>query len=431
MDKNNIILTNQSGFRKARQTKDNIFFITQKSQQAFNEDKKTLAVFFDIAGAFDKVWHSGLIYKLAIMKVPYYLLKIIMNFLEDRSFSVKLEGTLSSRRLIKCGVPHGGVFSPTLFSCYINDVPLAEGANEKCLLFADDIVFTLSFFYKKKNRISKEASDEAKNKCQVYLNKLEQWMNTWHLSLAPHKCSQITFSRSNDSEHDELDIKLYNQRIPYDSSPKFLGKTFDKRLNFEKHNEKIAEKVKDRINILKVLSYDKHWGLNSKFLINIYKILVLSVMDYSSVITSASSKKVLMDLEVLQNDALRVIFKKTLMDKITVDQLREWGKIDSVEARHEKLMSDYYEKALLSKNPLLEELFFNYKLFKRRNLIREGLSIKQDGTVDLETLDLIKRTNLNFLAQEKHKTIICSAQGFIKNFLIDIGELGSIGMAIR
>ena len=147
---NNIKINNQSGFRKNRQTKDNIFFITQKSQQAFNEYKKTLAVFFDIAGAFDKVWHSGLIYKLAIMKVPYYLLKIIMNFLEDRSFSVKLEGTLSSRRLIKCGVPHGGVFSPTLFSCYINDVPLAEGANEKCLLFADDIVFTLSFFYKKK-----------------------------------------------------------------------------------------------------------------------------------------------------------------------------------------------------------------------------------------------------------------------------------------
>ena len=77
-------------------------------------------------------------------------------------------------------------------------------------------------------------------------------MNLWHLSLAPHKCAQITFSRSNNNEHDDVDIKLYNQKIPYDPSPKFLGITFDKRLNFEKHNEKVAEKVKERINILKV-----------------------------------------------------------------------------------------------------------------------------------------------------------------------------------
>ena len=148
-------------------------------------------------------------------------------------------------------------------------------------------------------------------------------MNLWHISLAPHKCAQITFSRSNNNEHDDLDIKLYNQKIPYDPSPKFFGITFDKRLNFEKHNQKIAEKVKERINILKVISYDKHWGLNSKFLINIYKVLVLSVMDYTSIITSASSEKVLKDLEVLQNNALRVIFKKSVLNKITVEQLRE------------------------------------------------------------------------------------------------------------
>ena len=88
-----------------------------------------------------------------------------MNFLEDRTFSVKLEGTLSSQRSIKCGVPQGSALSSTLFSYYINDVPLAEGANEKALLYADDIVYMLSFLYKK-NRVSKEASEDAKSKCQ-------------------------------------------------------------------------------------------------------------------------------------------------------------------------------------------------------------------------------------------------------------------------
>ena len=119
------------------------------------------------------------------------------------------------------------------------------------------------------------------------------------------------------------------------------------------------------------------------------------------------------------------------MDKITVEQLREWGNVVSIETRHEKLMTDYYEKALLSKNPLLEQLFSNYKCFIRRNLIRESLSIKHDGTVDLNELDLIRRTNLSLIAHEKHTTIICGAQVFIKDFLIDIGDFGSVGMAIR
>ena len=74
-------------------------------------------------------------------------------------------------------------------------------------------------------------------------------MNRWHLSLAPHKCSQLTFTKAVDN----LDIKIYGFRIPYESNPKFLGIVFEARLSFEAHNELVKSKVKDRIN---VLSYD-------------------------------------------------------------------------------------------------------------------------------------------------------------------------------
>ena len=59
-----IIIKLQSGFRAHRQTKDNILFISQKVIDSFNRVKKVCAIFFDIASAFDKVWHDGLIYKL-------------------------------------------------------------------------------------------------------------------------------------------------------------------------------------------------------------------------------------------------------------------------------------------------------------------------------------------------------------------------------
>ena len=52
---NHIIVANQSGIRKHRQTKDNLNYLIQICQEGFNDDKKTLAIFFDVAPAFDKV----------------------------------------------------------------------------------------------------------------------------------------------------------------------------------------------------------------------------------------------------------------------------------------------------------------------------------------------------------------------------------------
>ena len=66
-------------------------------------------------------------------------------------------------------------------------------------------------------------------------------------------------------ENDDLNIKLYGEKIPYETNPKFLGIVFDVKLNFEEHFKVVKKKVLDRINVLKVLSYDKTWGLGENF----------------------------------------------------------------------------------------------------------------------------------------------------------------------
>ena len=50
-----------------------IFFIYHKKYQNHSLEVEKSAIFFDIASAFDKVWHNGLIYKLVEMKLPLYL----------------------------------------------------------------------------------------------------------------------------------------------------------------------------------------------------------------------------------------------------------------------------------------------------------------------------------------------------------------------
>ena len=51
----------------------------------------------------------------------------------------------------------------------------------------------------------------------------------------------------------------------------------------------------------------------------------------------------------MQNNALRVIHKKGLLDKIPSDVLREKSQVDTVETRHKHLLESYYEKAIVSR----------------------------------------------------------------------------------
>ena len=55
LKENNILIKNQSGFRAHRSTRDNLVFLIQKIKKSFNWRRKSIAIFFDIEPAFDKV----------------------------------------------------------------------------------------------------------------------------------------------------------------------------------------------------------------------------------------------------------------------------------------------------------------------------------------------------------------------------------------
>ena len=303
---NDILIKNQSGFREYRQTKDNLVFLTQKIQESINKEKgrkrtrKVLAVFFDIQAAFDKVWHNGLLYKLIEIKTPYYLIKIIENFLQERTFTVKIGCTESKPRKIECGTLQGACLSPTLFSIFVNDVPTKFVKNkEYSLLFADDLVYF--HIYNRKNKTTID-------KVNKYVAKLELWANKWRLCFAPKKCEYIIFTREK-KKRERFEIKLYNTEINETLKPKFLGIRFYKYGSFKHQVQYIREKCMDRLNIIKTL-VNKKWGLSPISLIQIYTSLVQSLIEYSSFIFNALNKTHQKSIQVIQNAAMRIIFKK-------------------------------------------------------------------------------------------------------------------------
>jgi hypothetical protein len=125
MEKNNIIIKQQSGFRNKRQTRDNIFYLTPKATISINRKKNMCIIFFDIASAFDKVWHQGLIYKLIKLNFPFYIICWIREFLNNRMFSVRVNNFITKTNdhrnwsTIRCCLQSNIIFN--IHQCYTNE----------------------------------------------------------------------------------------------------------------------------------------------------------------------------------------------------------------------------------------------------------------------------------------------------------------------
>ncbi|GBL86633.1 RNA-directed DNA polymerase from mobile element jockey [Araneus ventricosus] len=132
----NIIPSEQFGFRERYSCTHQLLRVTNKIVGGFNVKHYTGGVFLDARKAFDRMWHQGLVVRLITYKFPDYLILILRNFLPDRKFQVRVNHTLSSVGNIQARTPQGSSLIPTLYNIFNSTFP----QNNKILncLFADD-----------------------------------------------------------------------------------------------------------------------------------------------------------------------------------------------------------------------------------------------------------------------------------------------------
>ena len=82
----------QAGFRR-----DQVVLLTQNIEDSFEAKKKAGAVFVDLTAAYDTVWHHCLTYKLLRLLQDKHMIRMIMELVRNRSFTLTTGDSKQSR----------------------------------------------------------------------------------------------------------------------------------------------------------------------------------------------------------------------------------------------------------------------------------------------------------------------------------------------
>lgn len=98
-----------------------------------------VALFIDVAKAFDTVDHDILLDKLYRLgfRGPFHAL--LKCFLTNRTQVVAVGNVHSAKALLRSGVPQGSILSPLLFNIFVNDIS-SSITNSIMFQYADDTV---------------------------------------------------------------------------------------------------------------------------------------------------------------------------------------------------------------------------------------------------------------------------------------------------
>ena len=111
------------------------------------------------------------------------------------------------------------------------------------------------------------------------------------------------------------------------------------------------------LNIMRIMSH-RSWKLSTQTLVNVYRALIGSVLDYSSFTHSLLSEANKQKLQVIQNTGLRIIFH--LRRDTSVFDLGLSVGLHGIYSRHLYLTNNYLCKAIQTNNKLITNLFEDF-----------------------------------------------------------------------
>jgi hypothetical protein len=292
-DQHSVLPQSQHGFRKNMSTTTQLIECHDQWSSSLDSRDVLDVLYVDFKKAFDVVPIPRLLLKIAASNITDKALDWLQSFLDSRTFSVKVEQSVSSKRPCISGIPAGTCIGPLLFIFYIADLPFECDTDDvQSVLFADDL------------KASAVDPDSTPRPLQVYLGRLDVYGNANGLDLAINKCYVLHIGLSNPRlEYTCHDVPLLSTTEPV----RDLGVYMTSDLCFKEHIKSIVSSASRRLFCLLKAVRCRDPVLLAK-LFNVY---VRPILEYCSPVFNPTSVMLIDELEKVQRRASRLILART------------------------------------------------------------------------------------------------------------------------
>ena len=287
----NILNTNQHGFRKKRSTATAIFEVLQNVYQTWNERNYNSCIFIDYSKAFDTIDHSILLKKLDIYGLDTNSLKFLRSYLSNRQQRIKINTEVSPYSKLRCGVPQGSILGPLLFIIYTNDIFLEIDETENIYMYADDTLLL--------NAGKTEL--QAVNQSQICFDKVIAWCDLNRLTINKDKTKHLCIT--NKKHILNTTIHKGVETLGNVETYEYLGFNIDRKLTMNPYVDKVIKKVSYKLYTMNIMRR----YITERTALMIYKVMVMPHFDYVDFVIDSATKEKTDRLERLHKRAIRTV----------------------------------------------------------------------------------------------------------------------------
>ena len=231
----------QQGFRRCRSTETAISNTVNYIEKFNNRDDHCLAVFLDIAAAFDTISPKHIKDKLLEKEVNGKLVDWYYSYITERHLALEAND-FEIRTCVNVGFPQGGVCSAKFWIIAFD--PAIKIINENGIFgqgFADDCAAL----------IGGTDLTEITHKMNRALDKLVSWGETCGLKFNSKKTVLLHYKNSTKRKQTHPEIKMSGQPILPSRHTRYLGVEIDDELSWNHH---ITTKIDKCRNLIAIIS---------------------------------------------------------------------------------------------------------------------------------------------------------------------------------
>ena len=392
-----LLNSSQHGFLPSKSCTTQMISFTESIALAMNNSYRTDVVYFDFAKAFDSVNHDIILTKLKNnFGIDGALLKLLVNYLQDRNQFVQIGGATSSIVTVRSGVPQGSILGPLLFVLFINDINEVVSSSTNIVLYADDTKIWRKICTWQDHEI-----------LQQDITALHEWADKNKMNFHPQKCKVLPIAPTGKGldnfwdQHFPFNIFFYHLNgidLQFCESEKDLGVLVTSGLSWNDQVLALYSKASSRLGLLKrALHFVKCPKQKRAF----YIAIVRSQFEHCVQIWRPNSETFNNKLERIQRRAVKWIFSEHDHHYNDVEYIKRLKELDMLPLQYRFMFSSLtmfykiYNGKTCIKLPEYYKPITNEDTSRLRKAIKPPKYLLGNETINLENMRNTKNDSLS------------------------------------